>query len=62
MTYPAYMKHEFLPESCNELVRQRDEAVKRLGEVSIRLSTTNDEYLSIVRQIIEISRQIDEIA
>ena len=60
--YPNSMKHSEVADNCNELMHERDELVKRLGEVSIRLSNDYTEHNAIIIKMIGISRRIDEIA
>jgi hypothetical protein len=54
------MRHESLPPSCDELLQERDDAVRWLGQVATRLCEANSDYLAAIEKIIDINRQIGE--
>jgi hypothetical protein len=55
------MKHEQLPEHCNELLAEREAAVRHLGMVANLLCNANFEYTAAIKRIMDINRKIEEV-
>ena len=55
------MKHEHIPEHCNELLTEREEAVRHLGMVANVLCNANFEYNAAIMRIMEINKRIEEM-
>lgn len=56
------MNHESLPPSCNELLAERAEAVRWLGQAATRLCEANSDYNAAIEKIMDINKHIQEIS
>lgn len=54
------MANTYIPESKEKLMEERETAVRRLGEVAIKLSNANFEYNETIIEIISINKMIGE--
>lgn len=56
------MAHEHIPEYCNDLVAEREEAVRQLGAAATLLCNANNQYSAAIQKIMEINKRIEEVA
>jgi hypothetical protein len=54
------MAHTNIPDHCNELLAEREEAVRHLGMVANQLCNWNFEYTAAIERIMDINRKIEE--
>lgn len=55
------MAHATIPEHCNELLAEREAAIRHLAIIANLLCNANFEYTAAIERIMDINKRIGEI-